>query len=439
MKDIIFYVLVAQTIVYASALSISEVMSNPVGDDGGREWIEVYNATENPIDLSSLTISVKGGSFVSVMPLSGGVVILPLQYAIISSTVSSISKFGQDYPGYNGPLFKSSISLVNTGVTSLELKLQGLSTDILTSYVAAKEGATYSKINGSFVTGAPSPGEENKVLVAVSSGEETATSTTSNVQVTLPQAALPASDIIFYLPFEKTVVAGAPSLFSVYTLSHTGKQIDAMKYTWSFGDGGEKSGSSTLYRYYYPGRYVVQVEGTNGNVAGTALMSVRVVAPDIEISDIGTGKYGAYIDLTNPNAYDLDISYWRFLINGDMFPLPKNTLLRTGVTRFSGAAMGFASTTLTSNTVVKLVFPSLEEVTSFQSKGIQEVSGTLSEKKLDKSERKTLLQPQEKKQVTYKKSQSFEKGSSSEMIHSQKNPPKKDTRLASLIKSFFGR
>lgn len=359
MKRLISLFIVLHTVMSLHALVINEVMSNPVGDDSGREWIEVYNNTESDADLTTLTVSIKGGSFVPVTPVSGGITVAAHGYAIIGSTVGGTTRFMQDYVAYAGPLFRSTISLVNTGVTSLEIKLQGSTSDTLASYTAAKEGSTYSLVNGNFVAAPPSPGAENK---AATEEDIVSTTTPSVNQVTLPQATPPSADIILYLPQEKVVVAGAPSLFSVYSTNRAGKSIDNMSYTWSFGDGGQSTGSTTLYRYFYPGRYIAQVEGTNGFIAGTGRMTVRVVAPDVSISPIGAGKYGSYIDITNLNQYDLDISFWKLSIDGALFTFPKNTLLTNGVTRFPSLALGFASTTISSSTLIKLLFPNMDEV-----------------------------------------------------------------------------
>jgi hypothetical protein len=444
MKDIIFYLLVLQAVTFTSALTINEVMSNPVGDDGGREWIEIYNETENPVDISGLSLSVKGGQPISAIHVSGGASIAPYGYGIVASTVSGATKFGQDYPNYNGSLFRAQVSLVNTGSTSLEVRLQGVTVDTLSSYVAAKEGSTYSKINGLFTTGTPTPGEENKSVPAVLDDAVTiTTSPTPGTQVTLPQASAPSSDVVIYLPFDKTVVAGAPSSFSVYSLTHAGKPLDSMTYIWSFGDGGQRMGSSTIYRYFYPGRYVAQVEGTSGLVTGTGRMLVRVVAPDIAISEVGTGKYGPYVDITNPSAYDLDISDWRLVLGQDMFPFPKNTLIKTGVTRFSGIAMGFASTTVGTTTVVKILFPTMEEVVRMEreekSVEVNKAIGIV-----EKYTKREMLPPSKafpkKVSVTsVKKDKQATESTLSTTSLSTSYAKKKDTRIASFVRSFFSK
>ena len=445
MKTFISVLLGIHSILSVHALVINEIMSNPIGDDGGREWIEVYNDSDGSIDLSSLTISVKGVSFAVVTPVSGGVMLSPHSYAIIGSTVSGVTKFIQDYTSYTGPLFKSAVSLVNTGVTSLELKLQGQTVDTLASYTAAKEGQTWARIGSGFSLGEPTPGQENKAIVVT---QDIATTTEGGVQTTLPQMSAPSADIVLYLPTEKIVVAGAPALFSVSALTRSGHTIDGMSYAWSFGDGGSRIGSSTLYRYFYPGRYVAQVEGTNGFVAGTGRMTVRVVSPDISVSPIGFGKYGSYIDITNPNVYDLDISDWKLVVDSIPFSFPRNTLLPVGVTRFSGVAMGFSNVLVSSTTLIKLLFPSMDELLRFtQGEGLGMVKDVQTSLQATSSKITSPIPPLFKPlpKITYPiKIQS--KASSTKTIEQATSSQKvitatkqKDTRIAGFLKSIFSK
>jgi hypothetical protein len=356
--------------VSAHALIISEVMSNPTGDDSGREWIEVYNDEAVPLDLSSMTVSIKGGTAVATTPLQGGTNLTPGTYAVIGSTVSGATKFLQDYPSYSGLLFKASISLVNTGVTSIDIKISGVTAASLPSYTAAKEGSTLSFVGGAYVAGNPTPGGENQTTDTSSSNNNSnpISATTTDTQVVLPQATPPSPNIVIYMPTEKVVVAGASADFSVFSQTREGKALNDIIYSWAFGDGGQAFGSSTKYTYGYAGRYIAQVQGVNANVAGTGRMVVRVVPPDISINAFASGKYGAYVDITNPNSYDLDLSDWLLTINDVPYPFPKNTLLPAGgTTRFSGAAMGFAKIDTTSTTTIRILFPNLEEVTRYQS------------------------------------------------------------------------
>lgn len=350
----------------AEALIINEIMSNPTGDDSGREWIELYNDGTEDADLSSVTVSIKGGNPVLVTPMQGGTLLPAGGYAIIASVVSGQTRFIQDYPTYSGMLFRSSISLVNTGSTSIEIKSNGSTTAGPLSYVAAKEGNSLSFINGEHIAGTPTPGSQNSAPENSQDEPPSSSAVPTSSQVTIPQLAPASPDITIYLPDKKTVAAGAESDYSVFSLTRSGKAIPDLRYTWAFGDGGQAVGSSTKYAYAYPGRYVAYVEANSASVFATARMEVRVVAPEIEIASIGSGRYGSYIDIRNPNPYPLDMSQWGFSIDGAFFPFPKNTtILPQETTRFSGRAMGFASTTIATTSLVRILFPTNEEVTRY--------------------------------------------------------------------------
>lgn len=457
MKKILSLLFFISVVSHTDALLISEVMSNPTGDDGGREWIEIFNDTASSVDLSSLTISIKGGTAVVVTPLSGGTVLEPSSYAIIGSTVSGTTKFLQDYPMYSGLLFKSSISLVNTGVTSIDIKLLGVTSDSLPSYTAAKEGFTMALVSGNFVLSNPTPGVENKI---VTSSDNSSNATSSiNTQQAMPAQSAPSPDIVLYMPFEKTVVAGADTNFTTYGMTRAGNNIEDLTYSWSYGDGGQGTGTSTWYKYVYPGKYVAKVEATNGRVLGTGSTKVRVVSPDIAITKIDTGKYGLYVDISNPNNYDIDLSQWKLSFDGKSFPFPKNTIILGGeTTRFSGTAMGFASTTILQNSIVKILFPNLEEVTSYVVSGIPNkdlsnnliktlgnVAGVSSStvsnftNKISDKLNTAKITIKQKQQVIQNIASSTPKNSSSTVTLLTNDLNKtKDTRLISWFKSFFG-
>lgn len=439
MKKLVIIVLCIGGIIEAQALSINEIMSNPVGDDSGREWIELYNETSNPVDISTLTLSVKGGTPIIATPVSGGVSIPANGYAIIGSTVSGATKFTQDYPNYNGVLFKSSISLVNTGVTSLSIRINGVQVNSIDSYTAAKEGLTLSSMAGNFVTGNPTPGTPNQEVTTTST--ESSTNTTSGSETTVAQMSPPSPDIILYVPSEKILVAGGESRFSAQAMNRKGDSINNLNYSWAFGDGGQGVGSSTSYRYLYPGRYIVHVEATNGLVIGTGRIVARVVPPDIAITTVGTSKYGTYIDINNPNAYTLDLSQWKISIDGALFSFPNNTMLGEGVTtRFSGLRMGFASTTVSSSTVVRILFPNQEEVVRYSH--VEEVlphngSGRNSEVKSVATET-VVTKPKilQQKEYISQKQKTLTVSSSS---FQKKVSTTKDTRIASFLKSIFNK
>lgn len=423
----------------ANALQITEIFSNPTGDDNGREWIEVFNDTADPVDISSLSLSIKNATPITVTLVSGGSLLQPGAYAIIGSTVSGATKFALDYPTYSGSLFKSSISLVNTGVTSVDIRLGGVVMDSVASYTAAKEGYSYSKTTTGFAVMSPTPGKDSGTdgTPALVTTESTSTPVVGT-QTTIPQMSPPSADILLYLQQEKVVVAGAPSIFSVSALTQSGKQISNITFAWSFGDGGQGVGSSTVYRYYHPGRYIAYVDASNGLVAGKARMLVKVVSPELYLSTIKSSKYGQYLEINNPNVYELDVSTWKLSIDGAMYSLPLNTVLLPGTTTISGVALGFASSSVSTSSVIKLLFSSNEEVVKVTQEKLEE---KMSVKKEVTSSAAPINTPKPVKSLLKKDAQSKKVTPSAHVPPSstitQEPLPKKDKRIAEFFKGWF--
>ena len=373
MKKLFALLLLIQSGMQAHAVYISEIMYDPLGSNTSRRWVEIYNDTGSAINLVGWKFyeDKTNHGITSSIDSPLGTSVVAGSYAIIADNPK---QFLVEYPSYAGVVYDTAFSLPVSG-TDYHIALKESSTgqeispvDYNPSTGGSNDGSTLSKIDGVWVRSNVTPGLINQVYVATSSSQDASspiTSTTTS-QGTITQATPASADILLYLPTDKVAIAGADTTFSVFGLTKAGKQLENCGYMWAYGDGGQGTGSSTLYRYAYPGRYIASVEGGNGYVVGTGRMSVRVIAPDIMISDISTGKYGTYVDIENPNSYDLDFSQWRLMINNLSFPFPKNTLIRANaVTHFSGLAMGFASTTISSSTIVKILFPSQEEVTRY--------------------------------------------------------------------------
>ncbi|HPN54733.1 MAG TPA: lamin tail domain-containing protein [Candidatus Moranbacteria bacterium] len=115
-------------------LLITEIMYDPDGSDTRREWIEIYNQTDQPVDLSGWKffesdtnhgLTLMQGSF--VLPAYGYVVI-----------AENATKFLEEYAGFSGNLLDSSFSLSNEGE---ELAIKNKTGEIVAQ-------ASYSKDSG---------------------------------------------------------------------------------------------------------------------------------------------------------------------------------------------------------------------------------------------------------------------------------------------------
>lgn len=97
----------------AGAVVINEIMYNPADTDNNHEWIEVWNGTDEAIDLTDWEFTESGGDH--GLALASGVIIIDAGgYFVIADDAA---QFQIDYPEFSGVLFDSSFSLVNTGET----------------------------------------------------------------------------------------------------------------------------------------------------------------------------------------------------------------------------------------------------------------------------------------------------------------------------------
>lgn len=70
-----------------SAIAINEFLPNPLGDDPGKEWVELYNRSSNPVDISGCVIDDVIGS-------EGEPLVIPF-----GTTISSYGFYTVDLPG----------------------------------------------------------------------------------------------------------------------------------------------------------------------------------------------------------------------------------------------------------------------------------------------------------------------------------------------------
>jgi hypothetical protein len=375
----IVLLLILCSISKVSALQISEIYSNPLGDDSGREWFEIYNDSQTPVDIAKVSVSVKGAKPSPVSASSEQTAIPSGAYAVIASTVAGVTKFSEDYPAYPGVY----------GQTSLAIFLDGVLVDSVDTYTPAKEGKSYSKLEGVFSEQVPTPGKLNAVQVQESSKQEIVPqapiqTTESPTQVTantsIPQEAKPI--LVLRVVKEKVVIAGAQTEYVAKVSLSNGQAPRSSVVHWSFGDGGEKEGATTTYAYAYTGIYNVVIDAESSDMDAASYMKVRVVSPNIILGELVHNDKGSYIELINPNAYDLMISQWKVKIDTAVYTLPKNTtIFASSTTKISGKALGFDSQQIASTTEVSLLYPHNEIVTTRRNLRIPTVNEQLVQNK----------------------------------------------------------
>ncbi|MBT4350923.1 lamin tail domain-containing protein, partial [archaeon] len=94
-----------------SQIIISEIMYNPIGSDTNKEWIEIYNSGNSPIDMTGWKFRENNVNH-GLNLYQESMTIQPNDFLIISRHGDS---FLANYNRYSGNIATSSFSLKNSG------------------------------------------------------------------------------------------------------------------------------------------------------------------------------------------------------------------------------------------------------------------------------------------------------------------------------------
>lgn len=334
---------------------INEIMYAPEGSDVGREWIEVYNDSDAPLDLSLYKFFEDNTNHKLVVS-QGDVNIEDHGYAVI---VSDPVKFKIDWPNFSGSIFDSSFSLSDTGE---DLAIKDESSNIINTVTynfsegAKEDGNSLQLVNGSWVGATPTPGVENESS-ASSNVEDTsnnsnandnntnekgtAISSSSSSSNSSNQKSTTTTKTIIVQKIKAEIIAkssahvGIPFLFQGIVLGLDGEQVHRGKYFWNFGDGDFReikvmNADEFSHTYFYPGDYMVIFEYYkdfyNNSPDASQKILIKVVPADVVISSVGDEK-DFFIELSNNTNYEADLSNWILSSYGKSFTIPKNTII----------------------------------------------------------------------------------------------------------------
>lgn len=347
----------------AYAMMITEIYYDPEGTDAGHEWIEIYNDSNESIDITGWKLfeaNVNHG----LTAYSGDTIINSGEYAIIADQPATVVN---DFPEI-ATVFDSVFSLNNTGET-IALKNQSLVVVDQIVYAStqggSEDGNSLNMVNGSLVPRTPTPGRAAAAEVAPSETEEeeaagteddtsdntntssgTTTDAGSNIDEnqTVTSAAASYNDgdastkdprYTVSLSVDTVISAHDPVAFEGIV-----KRDEAIllkgRFRWSLGDGTTFEKNKLVpfeYTYDTPGRYVVVLEYFRTYFDEKPLVrvqkTIRVISGDITITAVDTQ---GTITISNNEQSVIDLSGWRIVSAGTTFVFGDNTFILQGDT-----------------------------------------------------------------------------------------------------------
>jgi hypothetical protein len=148
-----------------AGLEINEIMYDlKSGSDDGREWIEIYNNSDEIVDFSAYKF-IEADTNHKLSFVQGSAKIEPHGFVLI---VSDFAKFKTDWPSVSSSIFDSTFSLNNSG-ESLAIKNNEQVVDSYfykSSTGGAGNGKSLQKITGVWTSSTLTPGSENKISYA---------------------------------------------------------------------------------------------------------------------------------------------------------------------------------------------------------------------------------------------------------------------------------
>jgi hypothetical protein len=296
---------------------VSEVAWMGSADSPNDEWLELYNAGGEDVDLAGWTLS--DGASVSIT-LSG--TLGSNRYAVLERTDDG-SAPGAAFLIYTG-------ALPNTGAT---LTLRNAAGTVIDSVVG---GSDWQQIGGSnesketaqrrqsgWYTAAATPGtgawagtaadtppaatpEPSPPPNTTSPNPSATPRTTRETQgggdpaVVLHRTPRPLFNEI---EGPAQVLLRQPANFSILTGGVSDTILASLSHTWNFGDGTTATGEAVTHHYQYPGRYLVVVESQYKDYESVTRHEVEVRSLPLSLARTNTA-----ITVTNDAPYELTLS-----------------------------------------------------------------------------------------------------------------------------------
>ena len=121
-------------------------------------------------------------------------------------------------------------------------------------------------------------------------------------------------------------IAGADFVFEGRLNGENGKEVQAERYFWSFGDGAWKDGKKVAHAFVFPSKYQVSFSAKIMGRAVSAYKEIEVSENKLAIVEVKGGA-GSWIKLSNGASQRLNLAGWILQSATSTFIFPEETYL----------------------------------------------------------------------------------------------------------------
>ena len=305
------------------------------------EWLELFNTTDQEINLENWTLKSKDGS--PEIKLSGTVA--PQGYFLLERTNDETVKTIPANQIYTG-------SLNNSG-EKLELKD---SQNNLIDYINCQENwfAGDNSLKKTMERKIRQNNDKNSWQTSSQKGgtpktenskqdpETKENNNQENAQKDLKNKSLkstttPATSAnqspVAITSNEITGLAGQEIVFNgSESYDPEGEELE---FTWNFGDGKIATGKKVKYTYSYPGEYLASLQVSDGTLSDTVIIKIKLYSNSIVINEFipnpeGLDKKNEWIEIYNQGNEVINLSDWKINDNtkiDNSFVFPENSFI----------------------------------------------------------------------------------------------------------------
>jgi hypothetical protein len=331
-----------------ASIEITEIMYDASGTDTNREWIEVYNNSSEPVDLSKWYFFSDNTKH-TLNPNSSS----SLQAGAYAVIVQDVNKFLGDWPNFSGIIFDSSWTGLSNENDSISMKDPELNVVGAVSYSssigAVGDGNSLQKIGGELISSSPTPGTQNnssgsnpqknssnnnndtnnnsnqtnQESTNSKSSSSSSAGSTAKVAVEIPRI------ITTKIIAKNNATTRVGFLIDTNTIGYLKEKLDEGKFVWSFGDGNslqEAEHKPFEYAYQYAGEYVLSLTYYESILSTKPVASdniiITVTDPALFITKVGDIN-DPYVEIKNQSENRMSLSGWVLNSNTKSFKLPE--------------------------------------------------------------------------------------------------------------------
>ncbi|MFA6272077.1 MAG: lamin tail domain-containing protein [Patescibacteria group bacterium] len=310
-------------------LVINEVLYDPIGSDLGNEWIEIFNPTDNIIDLNNWSIEMGGVTYSKVITF-GDVIIQPQSFFV----VGELNIVGAD-------LIVDRLQFQNGGSETDGIRIINQNSEVIDTVL-------YDEPNPNQLTddtGVAGINFAPDVSAGSSLGRNSQSADSDNcvqdfIEYLIPS---PGAENIIVLPNEAPQANAGSNLNGVVNEAiqfdasdSTDSNGDVLSFAWDFGDGAGSDQIAPTHPYAGVGNYLVTLSVSDGELQSLDSItvfiteapiapppggySVGIIVSELLPNPVGSDAEGEFIELHNITNNRIDLYGWKLSdLSGAMF------------------------------------------------------------------------------------------------------------------------